>query len=338
MKIAVFGLGFMGSTHLKAIANIPAAKLAAVMDFNETRLSGDLSGIQGNIGGPGVQMDFSQVARYRSYEEAVRDPNIEAVDVCLPTNLHAPVTLGALRAGKHVLTEKPMALTGADCDEMIAEAKRQRRTLMVAQVLRYIPSYQRLAELVKSGRLGAIRSAFFRRRCAAPTWGPWEFDPAQSGGGVFDLLIHDVDMCLHLFGTPEAACALGYENLPGGIDCIVGHLHYPGIGSVVITGGWHHIGEYPFSMEYTVVADGGTVEYSSAGRPPRFYRADGQSEALAEPEVDWYGAEIAYFLECCRTGRPPVECPPEESARAVKLALLLLESRRRKGEKIACNL
>jgi len=338
MKIAVFGLGFMGSTHLKAIAGIPAAELSAVMDLDEARLSGDLSGIQGNIGGPGAKMDFSGIARYRSYGEAVRDPNIEAVDVCLPTNLHAPVTLAALRAGKHVLTEKPMALTGADCDEMIAEAERGGRVLMVAQVLRYIPSYQRLVELVKSGRLGAVRSAFFRRRCAAPTWGPWEFDPAQSGGGVFDLLIHDVDMCLHLFGVPEAVCALGYENLQGGIDSIVAHLHYPDIGSVVITGGWHHSGEYPFSMEYTVVADGGTVEYSSAGRPPRLYRADGQSEALAEPELDWYGAEIAYFLECCRTGRPPVECPPEESARAVKLALLMLESRRRKGEKIPCNL
>ena len=328
----------MGSTHLKAIANLPQAELTAVMDFNETRLSGDLSGIQGNIGGPGVQMDFTSVARYRSYEEAVRDPNIEAVDICLPTNLHAPAALAALRAGKHVLTEKPMALTGADCDAMIAEADQQGRVLMVAQVLRYIPSYQRLAELVKSGRLGAIRSAFFRRRCAAPTWGPWEFDPAQSGGGVFDLLIHDVDMCLHLFGAPQAVCALGYEDLKGGIDAIVGHLHYPGIGSVVITGGWHHIGEYPFSMEYTVVADGGAVEYSSAGRPPKFYAADGKCEALAEPEVDWYGAEIEYFLECCRRGSRPTACPPEESARAVKLTLLMLESRNRKGEKLPCDL
>jgi predicted dehydrogenase len=328
----------MGSTHLKALANIPQAELAAVMDFNEARLSGDLSGIQGNIGGPGVQMDFSKAARYRSYEEAVRDPNVEAVDVCLPTNLHAPVTLAALRAGKHVLTEKPMALTGADCDAMIAEAEEQRRVLMVAQVLRYVPSYQRLGELMQSGRLGAVRSAFFRRRCAAPTWGPWEFDATQSGGGIFDLLIHDVDMCLHLFGVPEAVCALGYEDLKGGIDSIVAHLHYPDIGVVTMTGGWHHIGEYPFSMEYTVVADGGTVEYSSAGRPAKLYAADGRCEALPEPEVDVYGAEIAYFVECCRTGSPPVECPPEESARAVRLTLLMLESRNRKGEKLPCNL
>lgn len=338
MKIAVFGLGFMGSTHLKAIANLPQAELVAVMDLNEARLSGDLSDIQGNIGGPGQKLDFSSIARYPSWQEALRDPVIEAVDICLPTNLHAPVALEALRAGKHVLTEKPMALTGEDCDEMIAEAGRQNRVLMVAQVLRFIPSYQGLSELVRSGRLGAVRSALFRRRCAAPTWGPWEFDAAQSGGGVFDLLIHDVDMCLHLFGVPEEVCALGYENLRGGIDSIVAHLHYPEIGPVTIAGGWHHIGQYPFSMEYTVVADGGAVEYSSAGRPPTFYRADGQSEALPEPELDWYGAEIEYFLACCRAGNAPVLCPPEESAQAVKLTLMMLESRKRKGEKIPCNL
>ena len=337
MKIAVFGLGFMGSTHLKALAALPQAELAAVMDFNEARLSGDLSDIQGNIGGPGQRMDFSSVARYRSWQEALRDPAIEAVDICLPTCLHAPVALGALRAGKHVLTEKPMALNGAHCDEMIAEAGRRKRVLMVAQVLRFIPSYQRLSELVRSGRLGTVRSAVFRRRGAAPAWGPWEFDPAQSGGGIFDLLIHDVDMCLHLFGVPPEVCALGYENVPAGIDSIVAHLHYPDLGPVTITGGWHHIGSYPFSMEYTVVGDGGAVEYSSAGRPAKFYRADGECEALAEPELDWYRAEIEYFLECCRTGSAPALCPPEESAQAVKLVLLLLESRKRNGEKLPCN-
>jgi predicted dehydrogenase len=338
MKIAVFGLGFMGSTHLKAMAKIPQAELTAVMDIDETRLSGDLSSIQGNIGGPGEKLDFSGVRKYRTVEEALRDAEIEAVDVCLPTNLHAPVTIQALRAGKHVLVEKPMALDGEAADQMVAEAEKQKRTLMSAQVVRFIPSYRELAGLVKSGRLGAVRSAFFRRRCAAPTWGPWEFDSSQSGGGVFDLLIHDVDMCQHLFGVPEAICALGYEDMPRGIDSIVGHFHYPGIGSVMISGGWHHIGAYPFSMEYTVVADGGTVEYNSAGRPATLYGADGKAEPLPSPDEDWYGAEIQYFLDCASAGRKPELCPPGESSTAVKLARIMVESRKRKGEKIACNL
>ena len=85
MRIGLIGLGFMGSTHLKALANIPGAQLTAVMDLDEKRLSGNLSGIQGNIGGPAQTMDFSHVNRYRSVAEMAGDPNVDAVDVCLPT-------------------------------------------------------------------------------------------------------------------------------------------------------------------------------------------------------------------------------------------------------------
>src|SRR5437773_6384060 len=124
MRIAVLGLGFMGSTHLKALRNVPGAVLAAVVSGDDKKLAGDLSGIQGNIGGPGEKMDFSEIARYRTIEEALRDPNVDAVDICLPTDRHAPVAIEALRAGKHVLVEKPMALDGDTADRMIAEAER----------------------------------------------------------------------------------------------------------------------------------------------------------------------------------------------------------------------
>jgi predicted dehydrogenase len=338
MRIGVIGLGFMGSTHLKALGNISGAQLTAVMDLDEQRLSGDLSGIQGNLGDPAQTMDFSGVSRYRSVEEMAGDPGVDAVDVCLPTHLHAPVTLQLLRAGKHVLVEKPMALDGASCDRMVAEAGKRGRVLMVAQVLRFLPAYQSLEGYLRDGSLGAVRSAFFRRRCAVPAWGPWEFDSSKSGGGIFDLLIHDVDMCLHLFGAPAAVSAAGHEDMAHGIDNIVAQLEYPEIGYVVVTGGWHHLGAYPFSMEFTVVGDGGVAEYSSAGRPLALYRANGESQTPVLSDKDCYQAEIEYFLECCRTGARPELCPPEASARSVKLALLLLESRRRKGEKLACNL
>ena len=338
MRIGVIGLGFMGSTHLKALANIPGAQLAAVMDLDEKRLSGDLSGIQGNIGGPAQTMDFSGVGKYRSVAEMAGDASVDAVDVCLPTHLHAPVTIELLRAGKHVLVEKPMALDGAACDAMAAEARRQGKILMVAQVLRFLEPYRILQNYLEDGSLGPVRSAFFRRRCAVPGWGPWEFDSSKSGGGVFDLLIHDVDMCLHLFGRPRTVSAVGHEDMAHGIDNILARFEYPEIGFVTVTGGWHHLGAYPFSMEFTVVGDGGVVEYSSAGRPPTLYRANGESRTPELSGKDCYQAEIEYFLECCRTGIGPVLCPPESSARSVKLALLMLESRRRNGKAIACNL
>jgi predicted dehydrogenase len=136
---------------LDPLANIPDAQLAAVMDVDEKRLSGDLSGIQGNIGGPAQMMDFSGVKKYRSVEEIAGDPDVDATDVCLPTFLHAPVTLQLLRAGKHVLVEKPMALDGAPCDQMVAEAEKQDRVLMVAQVLRFAPAYQALQGYMQDG-------------------------------------------------------------------------------------------------------------------------------------------------------------------------------------------
>jgi predicted dehydrogenase len=338
MKISVLGLGFMGSTHLKALQGIPNVELAAVMDGDEKRLSGDLSDIQGNLGGPGEKMDFSRAKQYRTVEAVLRDPEIEAVDICLPTHLHAPVAIAALRAGKHVLVEKPMALDGKAADEMVAEARKQGRILMVAQVLRFAPSYQRLSDLIREGLIGPVRYAFFRRRTAAPTWGPWEFDAAKSGGGIFDLLIHDVDMCLNLFGTPQAVTATGYEDIPNGVDSIVAQLEYPSIGAVTITGGWHHIGDYPFSMEFTVTGDEATAEYNSAGHPLTLYPSNGRAEIQALDDTDPYRAELEYFVNCANRGCEPDRCRPEESALAVKLTRLMVESRERKGERIQCDI
>ena len=91
-------------------------------------------------------------------------------------------------------------------------------------------------------------------------------------------------------------------------------------------------------MEFTIVAEGGTLEYSSAGRPLTAYTAKGEAETVETPQVDGYQAEIEYFIECARAGREPEFCPPRESAASVKLARLMLESRARNGEKIACKL
>jgi predicted dehydrogenase len=337
MRIAVFGLGFMGSTHLKAWKNVKGATLFAVADETEKRLTGDLSDIQGNIGGPGEKMDFSQVRKYRTTPEALADAEIEAVDICLPTDQHVPVAVAALRAGKHVLVEKPLALDAAGADQVLAAAAKSGKVLMTGQVCRFNPAYHAAAQMLRSGSLGEVRSALLRRRCAAPAWSKWMHKPEISGGGVFDLLIHDVDACLYAFGAPQSVSAIGYEGMARGIDFIEARLQYANGATVIITGGWHHPRSYPFSMEFTVNAEGGTLEYSSAGRPLTIYRADGETDTPSLPDPDIFQEEIEYFLECAKTGRKPERCPPEESAQAVKLMRLMLESRSRKGETIACK-
>jgi predicted dehydrogenase len=337
MKIGVIGLGFMGGTHLDAMRGIPGAEVAAVMSRNETRLSGDLSDIRGNLGLPSLTFDFEGYRKYRDVHSILADPEIEAVDICVPTYLHESIALEAFDRGKHVLVEKPMALDGPSAHRMLRRATETSRTLMVAHVLRFMPPYSELAKLVRSGRLGTIRSAIFRRRTAVPGWAEWEFDRSKSGGGVFDLLIHDVDIALHLLGAPNAVSATGYENLTGGIDNITAQFHYDHADSVAITGGWHHAGDYPFSMEYTIVADNGAVEFGSGGRPATVYWKDGRSEPLPAPEVDPYAAQIAYFIHCCQTGADPELCPPAESALAVEAAQRMVNARQNKGEKIPCE-
>ena len=164
MQIAVVGLGFMGSTHLKAMRGLPEVELAAVYSSDERKLAGDLTAIQGNIGGPGERLDFSSVRKYREIAPLLADPTIDAVDICLPTDLHEQVAIEALRAGKHVLVEKPMALDGAGADRILAEAGKAGRVLMTAQVLRFFPEYIALRQAIATGQSGPVRSAIFGRR------------------------------------------------------------------------------------------------------------------------------------------------------------------------------
>ncbi len=335
MRIGVVGLGFMGMTHIKAMQNVPRAQLAAVVSEDPKKLAGDLSGIGGNLGTSGETMDFSQVAKYSNIDGLLQDPTIDGVDLCLPTHLHAPLAIQALRAGKHVLVEKPMALDGEQCDRMMAEAEQAGKILMAAQVLRFWPCYVALRETLP--RLGSFRSALFRRKCAGPAWAKWIRDKSLSGGGVFDLVIHDADMCVHLFGPPQMVSATGHEDLERGIDTVEAQLFYNDGFVATISGGWHHPKAYPFSMEYTVVCDGGTVDYSSAGREAMLYRADGEAEPLKLPPGDGFEAEIAYFAECGDLGKAPELCKPAESATAVKLTRILDEARFKNGEKVLCH-
>src|SRR5580700_5929760 len=126
MRLALVGFGFMGRVHRDAIATLPGVELAGVVTRDQSKLD-------------------AAVRCYRDLAEALEDPQVDAVDVCLPTDLHEVAAIDALRSGKHVLVEKPMALNGAACARMIEEARRRGRILMVAQVLRFMPAYIALA-------------------------------------------------------------------------------------------------------------------------------------------------------------------------------------------------
>lgn len=314
----------MGSVHARAIGT----RLAAVYSSDSRKLAGDLSEVRGNLPGAGGTLDFSGVAKYSSIDAVLADTAVDAVDICLPTDMHESVAIQALRAGKHVLVEKPMALDGGSARRIIAEAKSCGRMLMCGQVLRFLPEYNALKENILG--IGKVAQATFHRRCGVPNWGGWLLDPVRSGGAIFDLLIHDVDYCLYLFGAPSAVAATGSG------DTMDAQLFYANGLVVVIAGGWEHSTSYPFRMEYRVSGERGVIEFSSTGRAPTLYAST--EEVLPLTGTAGHGAEIEYFIACCESGRPPLMCPPEDSARAVELTRLLLTARERNGEKIPCNL
>ena len=335
INIAVVGLGFMGATHLKAWRGIPGARLHAVVDGDARRLSGDLSSVGGNLTTTDAHYDFSDVRAYTKLEQALADAEVDAVDLCLPTDQHAVTTTAALRAGKHVLTEKPIALDAATAGTLCREAATAGRILMAAHVLRFFPAYEKLASHVRAS--SPIRSALFRRRCAAPGWSPWLTDLSRSGGAILDTLIHDADYCISLWGMPEAVRARGHRNLGRGIDVIHADLIYPDLGPVIVAGGWHHPNAYPFSMEFTVVTDQATLEWSSSAAADfREYTASGELNPTALGDSDPFAAELAYFADCAANNIQPDNCPPAQSAMAVALIEKMVESRENNGALIRC--
>ncbi len=185
---------------------------------------------------------------------------------------------------------------------------------MVAHVLRFWPAYRKLHEAVVGKTYGATRSARFSRRSALPSWGPWLLRPEESGGAPLDLLVHDYDQALWLFGAPESATARTVGS-PNVIEC---SLHYPGGLEVAIAGGWY-AGDVPFAMEFDLQASEGELLY--ANDHLQLLRPPAPPAEIALSKEDPYATQIAYFIDCCRNRRAPLECPPESSAKAVELAL-----------------
>ena len=331
VKVGVVGLGFMGVTHLQAYEKHPRAKLVAVADRIAERLTGDLSGVQGNLAEGGKPFDFSEVNTYQDAADLFADPEVELVSICLPTPFHADLTRQALESGKHVLCEKPMGLTAEDCDAMVAAARANSARFMVAQCIRFWPDYRKAREIAQSGALGAILSARFTRQSAAAGWAEWLLDESRTGGVILDLAVHDIDFAQHLLGVPEKVCAVGARHAENKLDQFSATLTCGGV-PVTVAGGWFFPGEYPFKMSFDIFCEKGVLSYDSATeRPLTIFHADGTVETPELPEGDGYLGEVDYLISCIEKGCDPELSPAEESALSVKLALLVRDSRAQGG-------
>jgi predicted dehydrogenase len=142
---------------------------------------------------------------YDTFEELVRDPDLDAVFVATPNALHAPVVLAAARAGKHVLCEKPLALTVAEGRAMIDACRSGGVLLRVGLHLRFERSLERVAQILQSGGIGTPLALSIERTAPRGERVPWREDPAQGGSVLFDVGVHLLDLVPRLFGTEIAA-------------------------------------------------------------------------------------------------------------------------------------
>lgn len=209
VNIGLVGVGFMGWIHYLAYKQTPGVALTAVSTRDPKRLSGDWRGIQGNFGPPGEQVDLSGVAKHADWRNLIRDPKVDVVDICLPPYLHAEVATAALQAGKHVFCEKPLGLSAAECDAMVAASKSASRQLCAGHVLPFLPEYAKARELISSGQYGKLLDGHFRRVISDPLWLPDFYDPLRVGGPLVDLHVHDAHFIRLLFGMPTAVMSQG---------------------------------------------------------------------------------------------------------------------------------
>ena len=184
LRIGIIGAGSLANFHINAYNNNPYAEITAICDNNLERAKA---------------LGFSEC--YANYQDLLKSPNVDAVSVITWNNTHAPITIAALKAGKHVLCEKPPALNAAQAAEMAEAAKASGKLLMYGFVRRFAQNTTVLKEIIESGDLGEIyyTKTGFLRRCGHP--GGWFGKPEISGGGpVIDLGVHIIDLSLYLMG------------------------------------------------------------------------------------------------------------------------------------------
>jgi predicted dehydrogenase len=303
----------MASTHAASYAALDGAQVRVVCGLDSERVEA----LAGRLGAEASS----------DWEAAIAMPGVDAVDVCLPTPLHRPVTTRALAAGRHVLLEKPVALTLEDADAIGAAGEAAGRVLMVGHVLRFMPEIAELRRILASGELGRPLAATAIRLSPPADWNDWMGDPARSGGTLVDLAIHDFDILAELLGPARRVIARG---VAGGthVSALVEHEH----GEATVEASHAMPGSYPFTAGLRVLCEGGVLEHrfvagagdevsdagvsSVLGIHPR----EGAARDWSSPGDPWR-IQIESFLECVRAGRAPVEGTLAQARAALAVAL-----------------
>jgi predicted dehydrogenase len=292
VRIGIVGIGFMGMIHYLAARKLKGARVTAVCSRDPKKLAGDWRGIRGNFGPPGERMDLSRVKKYERLEALLADPDIDLVDVCNPTHLHAPTAIAALRAGKHVLVEKSIALVPREADLMLKEAGRAGKLLMVAHVLPFFPEFAFAAEAIRGKKHGRLLGAHFKRVISRPDWSAEIADARKTGGPAVDLHIHDTHFIGLVCGVPGKVFSSGVEENGAVQYLTTQYLYGPGGPCVTCSSGAVAMTGRPFVHGYEIYLEKATLVYESGSTPLTVLTADGKSK---QPKLKGGGEATAAF-------------------------------------------
>lgn len=311
VRIGIIGVGFMGMIHYLAYQKVSGAKVTAICTRDKKKLAGDWRGIQGNFGPPGEVMDLGSTARYENWQDLITDPKIDLVDVCLPPKLHADVTVAALRAGKHVLCEKPIALNTADAKRMVKAAQQSQRLLMIAHVLPFMPEFSFVRHAAASGKYGKLLGGHFKRIISDPLWLKDFYDPASVGGPVVDLHIHDAHFIRLLWGMPKAVQSIG-RGRGDVVEFINSQFVYDANTFVTATSGVIQQQGRSFTHGFEMYFERATMTYDFSvldgqpvtSMPLTVLTSRGKVECPKLREVDAFAAELTDAAKAVRSNRP----------------------------------
>lgn len=297
LKVGLIGCGFMGSMHANCYNNIEGVRVTAVADLRPEKAAQVAA--------------LSDAKIYETGKELIASADVDVIDICLPTYLHAEHALLAMDKVKYVFVEKPVALTAEEGAALLAKAEKTGAFVQVGQVIRFWDEYVELQRIVESGAYGKILNANFRRISPIPTWGweDWLLDVARSGGAGQDLHIHDVDYVLSLFGKPESYSSVKTAN-NGYVNTV---MKYPDF-VVGIEGTWDLPESHPFQATFRVVFEKGVVEnadgkfllYSDAGASEiKLEKVEVKGEGYKGGNVSDLGGyynELVYFCDKAARG------------------------------------
>lgn len=313
-------IGFIGVGNIAQNAIMPAylkqsdVEIVAVCDLKEARARE----VAERHGIPHVYTDFN---------EMVKRDDIDAISVCTWNNSHAPATIAALQAGKHVLCEKPPAMTVAEAEEMRDAAKDAGKVLMYGLVQRFRTEVTVLKEFMEAGKFGDIyfgKTSILRRR-GTPLG--WFTDPAKSGGGpVIDIGVHLIDVTRYLMGSPQPTRvsaqvwsphgdyktkgvsrwkAFDTDDLVFGVEDIAGGvIHFDNGAAMIFDVSWAaNVKEIPFFSQVVGTKAGASVD------PFEIYSEEQDYLIDVRPVVEKknaFEAEVRHFLDCIKTGATPI--------------------------------